>query len=893
MGDLRRPPTGGGSSSSTAAAGGGEEEERPVPSPSTSIIPSSDPNPLSISARRWVRAEKATQNIISKVQPTAVSEERRREVIDYVQSLIRKRLGCEVFPYGSVPLKTYLPDGDIDLTAFGGTNADDILVDDMVSVLEGEDQNKSADFVVKDIQLIRAEVKLVKCIVQNIVVDISFNQIGGLCTLCFLELVDSVIGKEHLFKRSIILIKAWCYYESRILGAHHGLISTYALETLVLYIFHLFHSTFNGPLAVLFKFLDYFSKFDWENYCISLAGPVRLSSLPELVVEAPENGGCDLLLSSDFLRYCTEMFSVPSRGADSNLRVFQPKHLNIVDPLKENNNLGRSVSKGNFYRIRSAFTYGARKLGRILLQPEDDIAEGLCKFFFNTLDRHGSGERPDVQGPRCNYRYNGYSSTLSISENDPCAVERVIVKPTSDTNGSCHDRVNGLKLSGLETTCGRENGEEEGIIEVLPSNFCDSPAVGNALDHRISGDAKDLATYRVDCLKVSNTLPQISELIDRKSVSPAGTPRHSPRLFCSSSILTNGGRGNGSSDWEKIENCKNKACPGVSHGPDGANNQCGLEENFIVSVDEDPATIHLASKEALSPENLQHVTRDLASESASIAESFSSLSELNGDLDSHLNCLHYGRWCYEYASSTPALTVSPPPPSIFQWNNSWDAVQHPSQFKQNSFSHKSVNGVILNPPFCTVNPLLTPGMAFGLEDMPKPRGTGTYFPNMNRLPQGYRPLAGKGRNQALPRSPCNNGRNLMFMETNMVDQSSRDLSKNPVSVDQSGAKVGPSNIHQSYSPRRKGHLNVNGLIMQSEGGFEIGSVGHVPVEVHQLDRSGHHQQRCLSSSENSGPLSPTKEMRKLKPVLQTERDRVSVELSYQLKDEDDFPPLSV
>lgn len=62
--------------------------------------------------------------------------------------------------------------------------------------------------------------------------------------------VDRLIGKDHLFKRSIILIKAWCYYESRILGAHHGLISTYALETLVLYIFHVFHSSLNGPLAV-------------------------------------------------------------------------------------------------------------------------------------------------------------------------------------------------------------------------------------------------------------------------------------------------------------------------------------------------------------------------------------------------------------------------------------------------------------------------------------------------------------------------------------------------------------------------------------------------------------------------------------------------------------------
>lgn len=129
--------------------------------------------------------------------------------------------------------------------------------------------------------------------------------------------VDLLVGKDHLFKCSIILIKAWCYYESRILGSHHGLISTYALETLILYIFNLFHSSLNGPLAVsvcrvleslsvlpilynnlcngfefskifafvqvLYKFLDYFSKFDWENYCVSINGPVCKSSLPRIV----------------------------------------------------------------------------------------------------------------------------------------------------------------------------------------------------------------------------------------------------------------------------------------------------------------------------------------------------------------------------------------------------------------------------------------------------------------------------------------------------------------------------------------------------------------------------------------------------------------------------------
>ena len=49
-----------------------------------------------------------------------------------------------------------------------------------------------------------------------------------------------------------MLIKAWCYHESRILGAYHGLISTYALETLVLYIFNMFHKSLHGPVEVNF-----------------------------------------------------------------------------------------------------------------------------------------------------------------------------------------------------------------------------------------------------------------------------------------------------------------------------------------------------------------------------------------------------------------------------------------------------------------------------------------------------------------------------------------------------------------------------------------------------------------------------------------------------------------
>ncbi|XP_020108304.1 uncharacterized protein LOC109724067 [Ananas comosus] len=303
-------------------------------------------HPVAIRRDSLRAAERRAADIVARVRPTDDSESKRKSVVAYVQKLIGVSLGSEVFPFGSVPLKTYLPDGDIDLTAFGSAAPDSTLISDVRCILEYEEQNSDAEFEVKDVQYINAEVRLVKCLIDNIIVDISFNQMGGLCTLCFLELVDRHIGKDHLFKRSIILIKAWCYYESRILGAHHGLISTYALETLVLYIFNLFHKTMDGPLAVLYRFLEYFSNFDWDNYCISLYGPVAIASLPDIVIEDTDIRSADLLLSQEFVKRSIKKFSLPLTESEKSSAKFCPKYLNIIDPLRENNNLGRSVSKG-------------------------------------------------------------------------------------------------------------------------------------------------------------------------------------------------------------------------------------------------------------------------------------------------------------------------------------------------------------------------------------------------------------------------------------------------------------------------------------------------------------------------------------------------------------------
>ncbi|XP_042030085.1 uncharacterized protein LOC121777018 isoform X1 [Salvia splendens] len=422
------------------------------------LLPGAGPVMRALDTERWMKAERRTAELIACIQPNQLSEERRNAVADYVQRLIMKCFPCQVCTFGSVPLKTYLPDGDIDLTAFSqNPNLKDTWANLVKDILQREEKNENAEFRVKEVQYIQAEVKIIKCLVENIVVDISFNQVGGLCTLCFLDEIDNLISQNHLFKRSIILIKAWCYYESRILGAHHGLISTYALETLVLYIFHVFNNSFHGPLEVLYRFLEFFSNFDWENFCVSLWGPVAINCLPDVTAEPPRKDSGELLLSKLFLEACSSVYAVFPGGQESNGQKFSSKHFNVIDPLRVNNNLGRSVSKGNFFRIRSAFAFGAKRLARLLDCPKENLDFEVNQFFMNTWKRHGSGHRPDAPGVEC-LRLSTPDSPheLRISNNGRKAKESsnahgVEVRSTHTHNVSCEHGENSYGMFPMKS----------------------------------------------------------------------------------------------------------------------------------------------------------------------------------------------------------------------------------------------------------------------------------------------------------------------------------------------------------------------------------------------------------------------------------------------------------
>ncbi|XVF05850.1 hypothetical protein REPUB_Repub05bG0208600 [Reevesia pubescens] len=645
-------------------------------------------------------AEETMRRILWSVQPTLVAETNRKEVIHYIQRLIQDALGYQVFSYGSVPLKTYLPDGDIDLTTLSSPPIEDTLVSDAYAILRAEEHNQKAPYQVKDVHCIDAEVKLVKCLVQNIVVDISFNQLGGLCTLCFLEQVDRLVGKDHLFKRSIILIKAWCYYESRILGAHYGLISTYALETLVLYIFHLFHSSLNGPVAVLYRFLDYFSKFDWENYCISLNGPVCKSSLPDIVAEFPENVGSDPLLSEEFLRKCINMFSIPSRGVETNSQLFPLKHLNIIDPLKENNNLGRSVNRGkwpvvfpfivlsdqslgfatgNYYRIRSALKYGARKLGQILILPRERMVDELVKFFANTLERHGSNHLIDVQN----------------------------IPPTFDASGPDH-----VVPSACASMCSGN------YLLAKPMNVDSS-------NDKISGSiAASRSRYKLGCpfnILSSQIKPERKTYANRNAVSGYCQPEDA-KEFVVSGLLAMRSKEDSYDYFPPTKPCINKQNGRIENGNSSSKS---MLTDSIAANGMSFALLPYSKKNILAASNVV-CKRELVGILGD-SESLKSLVDLSGDYDGHFWNALYGQYCHLCSVSTPILPSPPLSPHLPKENH-WETIKQSTSFKQDLYSHRDYNGV-LGPQVYFSKPPNAVFPAFDSEDKKK-RGTGTYILNM-------------------------------------------------------------------------------------------------------------------------------------------------------------------
>lgn len=124
-------------------------------------------------------------------------------------------------------------------------------------------------------------------------VDISMNQGASVVCSALVHAMDVAVGQEHLFKRSLVFIKAWLQWEAPLvassaavargiahvhaplLGAATGGFSSYAIFVLVAAMFNTCVEQPKSPLGALALFCRLYTDVAWPLYGVSLFTGVR------------------------------------------------------------------------------------------------------------------------------------------------------------------------------------------------------------------------------------------------------------------------------------------------------------------------------------------------------------------------------------------------------------------------------------------------------------------------------------------------------------------------------------------------------------------------------------------------------------------------------------------
>ena len=202
-------------------------------------------------------------------------------------------------------------------------------------------------FVIRNVEFVNADVKIVRCRVDNISVDVSMNRGSGVVVVAFLESVDRWIGNDHLFKRSVLLIKSWAQYESinliqhkfPMLASSQGGLSSYALHVLTLALFNAHAREITHPFQALVMFFEEYADFQWGSHCVDINGPRHM-----FLATAPARPHAPRYVNEERLKPFRDHVAACSTTSHA-AYPFDVRHVNIVDPMAPWNNLGKSVSR--------------------------------------------------------------------------------------------------------------------------------------------------------------------------------------------------------------------------------------------------------------------------------------------------------------------------------------------------------------------------------------------------------------------------------------------------------------------------------------------------------------------------------------------------------------------
>ena len=368
--------------------------------------------------------------ILNEIGPSEEKEKERNEKYILVKQLIENILFLKypeyiphIFLYGSFSTKTSLKDSDIDITIILEKKENHEIIKDISNILINnifqlikdsfEDyNNKIQSNIFNDISVILADVKLLKCQIDSISLDISLNNFYGLLKIIFTNFLFEKIDKDNkiksiILKRAISLIKAWCYYEGNLIGSNVGLMASCALELIILNIFNINYKNIKTELDAFFYFFNFITTIDFDKNILTLFGPIdkdyyfnnnNKNNINEnfwyIDNKSPKK---DYLFNlediNDIIIKLNKSKEILIPNEPKN--IFQNKLCNIIDPINDSNNLGKSINYHSFSKMKGAFQYMQKELNKInkIKQIDDPFLymNSLLKLFNTSLSMNFIG----------------------------------------------------------------------------------------------------------------------------------------------------------------------------------------------------------------------------------------------------------------------------------------------------------------------------------------------------------------------------------------------------------------------------------------------------------------------------------------------------------------------
>ena len=371
--------------------------------------------------------------ILKRVGPNEEIENERNSKFVFIKNIITSSIAAKypdyipyVFTYGSFPIKTYLKEADIDITIIlEDKNTHQILLDfsqnninnTILLLIKDSFENYNKDNkqnVFSDMNIIYADIILLKCQINSMSLDISVNNFYGLFKIVFMNYIFNQINNRFprndnnnnndnlnvnkliIFKRTILLIKAWCFYEGNLMGSNIGLMASCALEILVIFMFNLYYKDIKNEVDGFFYFFNLMNNIDLENNIFTLFGLISDDKFRDKLFNSEksekekDNNLNDLLIipfwyidnSSNNIDYLINLNDIKdflqkiikseiklniNDNKDEKFfkKIFQSKLFNIIDPLDSQNNLGKSINYHSFSKMKKAFEYMAKEIKMI------------------------------------------------------------------------------------------------------------------------------------------------------------------------------------------------------------------------------------------------------------------------------------------------------------------------------------------------------------------------------------------------------------------------------------------------------------------------------------------------------------------------------------------------